>query len=533
MKFDCKKIEPKIKQILFYISLFVLIYAFGIVFNTIDYDIFARLIMGKGLIETHSVIQDIFSYTPTHVWYDPEWLTSAFFYLVLKYFHLKGIILLKIVLIYLIIVSINFAIKNTAKNENPNNIGIYLAIIVMFLQNGYLVHTIRCQLIGFIFLSFWIMILEKARQNKNKYLYFAPLLMLLWLNCHGSAISAIGILMIYAFGEFLNKKPYKKYLLTLLFCAIAFLINPWGINYIKFIFDSAFLNRAWIAEWAPTIFFRVKLFILYLILIISSQIFYDFKHKINFKNIDKTKYILLFTTGYLSLAHIKHSALLIILGTILCYEQIYYLYNYLMEKLRNYLQIESKTVNNLKKIKEILTYSIILIYSISTIILFPIEKNCLKNFPNNFPLYPMEFLKVNNIKGKILSNFACGSFIAYKYYPDYKIYMDGRQEQVYSLETFDKLMFFLNQFGAKPDIILEKYHPDIILLEKNIRATRKMEKNDQYIKIYSDNMYYIYVLKNLQKFSYIPINKDKSKYLENIFKTNLDFKSLIMSEGEK
>ena len=75
----------KIKSILFFVLLFALLYGLSNYYNGVDFDLWARLIQGKHVVQTGSVMyNDLVSYIPTHTWFDPEWLSSAIIYLIVN-----------------------------------------------------------------------------------------------------------------------------------------------------------------------------------------------------------------------------------------------------------------------------------------------------------------------------------------------------------------------------------------------------------------------------------------------------------------
>ena len=65
------------KALLFYITLFLLILAFSTTATYFDYDLWARLIAGMGVIDGGNVLtSDFLSYTPVHTWFDHEYFTQ-------------------------------------------------------------------------------------------------------------------------------------------------------------------------------------------------------------------------------------------------------------------------------------------------------------------------------------------------------------------------------------------------------------------------------------------------------------------------
>ena len=121
-----------LKVVIFYLALFFLITALSIKYNNLDFDLWARLIMGNHVFyKAFPMFSDVVSYTPTHIWYDPEWLFSGFIYFIRLKFGILGLTFLKILLIFLCFVVISLAIKDrVSKNVSFNNIGFYLFILI-------------------------------------------------------------------------------------------------------------------------------------------------------------------------------------------------------------------------------------------------------------------------------------------------------------------------------------------------------------------------------------------------------------------
>ena len=91
------------KGILFYLTLFLLILAFSTAANYFDFDLWARLIAGMGVVDGGQVLKtDFLSYTPVHTWWDHEWGAGVIFYLFLKFCGPYSLIILQAVLMFLI-----------------------------------------------------------------------------------------------------------------------------------------------------------------------------------------------------------------------------------------------------------------------------------------------------------------------------------------------------------------------------------------------------------------------------------------------
>ena len=226
----------------------MLIAAFTLTAPYLDFDLWARLIAGMGVVDGgHVLTQDFLSYTPVHTWYDHEWGSGVVFYLVLKYFGANGLMLLQDILLFLIFF-VAFKVVKLKTKSDPYNIIFFAFFILAALDT--LNHPIRCHMFSFLLFTVFIYILEKVRISGNKkLLILLPFLTILWNNLHGGVVAGLGLIGMYMFGEILNRKPYMEYLITLIFSTISLVINPWGIDYIKFLLHATTMERPTIGEW--------------------------------------------------------------------------------------------------------------------------------------------------------------------------------------------------------------------------------------------------------------------------------------------
>ncbi|MBQ3517613.1 MAG: hypothetical protein IJA29_10365, partial [Lachnospiraceae bacterium] len=172
-----------------------------------------------GVIDGHEVLKtDFLSYTPTHIWWDHEWGSGVIFYFFLKHFGAYSLVILQSILIFGIFFTASRILKLKGV-KNPNNFVFYFFSLMAIM--GTLNHPIRCHLFSFLFFTIFIYILEKARKDSQKLLYILPFLTILWNNIHGGVVSGVGLILLFAIGEFLNHKPIKDFLIT----SSALLIN--------------------------------------------------------------------------------------------------------------------------------------------------------------------------------------------------------------------------------------------------------------------------------------------------------------------
>lgn len=501
---------------IFYTVFFLFITAYSSKTSAYDYDIWARLLVGKYFFQTgHILKHDLFSYAPTHLFYDHEWGSGIIFYLVQHLFTHVGLLLLHIILLFLIVFVVTKIVElREVKTTTAYN---FLFYYFAFSAMGYLTgDIIRCQTFTFLFFAVFIYILELSRKGQIKPLWLLPVIMPIWNNLHGGCVAGIGLILLYILGEFLNQKPFKQYLLPLLLTILVLPINPWGIHYLAFLYKATTMPRPEIIEWQNLFsdpytgsFIEFKVFSLVLIL---AEIVFIFKQKqSNEFKMDYTKYLIIFATLYLAIAHTKMIPFAVIALTCFLYDDFYTVFN----------SLTLNVMNNIARYKDALVYSIILIY-----IVFNINAKLFEPFCDwsKFPIRVIEFIRINNIKGNLFIDFSYGSYAIYKLYPHNKVFMDGRYEEVYPDYMMPTLNRFLLAKEKNWDDVITKYHTDLILVGKNYPVNSKLLKSSEWKKIFEDNSTALYIKTKDVKKEYKYPSRRLSDYKKTLFYTDADFK---------
>lgn len=508
----------KIKSTIFYLVLFVFMWAVSITKFSLDYDLWARLIVGKYFFQTgHVLKQDFLSYTPTHIWYDHEWGSGVIFYITQHFLGIKGIIFLQTLLIFLTFFFVVQVIKlRGVKTSTAYNFLFYFFAIGAI--NYVFKAPIRCQLFSFLFFAVYLYLLERERKEVGKKLELIigiPSIMLIWNNLHGGCVAGIGLILIYIIGEFLNRKPIKKYIYALLLSISVLPINPWGFRYIIFLIQANTMPRPDIIEWWGFFhkynihrYIKVKCFIL---MFIAIESIFAIKGLIEKKyNFDKTKFLLLTITLYLAVQHVKLIPLFVISAACFLYDDFYTVFNFITRNIFNKISI----------FKDLFVYITIIIFSVGQIKTKHFEGTV--NFWK-YPVLSVEFIKINNLKGNLQTNFGVGSYASYKLYPHNKIFMDGRYEEVY----YDYMLPLLKNFYLHTkswDKILKSFPPDLIIVDKEYPIYRILQTNKEWVLVYNKDINFaVFVRKKDLKKSYKMPVLDFDYYLNNVFLTDIDF----------
>jgi len=499
----------KIRVLLFFVTLLLLCFIITANVAHFDFDLWARLIAGMGFVDGGQVLkQDFLSYTPTHTWWDHEYGSGIVFYFFLKHFGAYSLIFLQTFLVFLTFVFVIKTIKIRGI-KTPYNFLFYLLPLVALSTNFG--SPVRCHLFSFLFFTIFLYILELARKGKVKLLYILPVLTVIWNNLHGGVVSGLGMIFIYMCAAVLEKKPFKHYIFSGLLSTLSLIINPWGYEYIKFLFMANTMSRVHIAEWWELFskfhLFRQIPFKIFMFLIVALEVTVCVAGRTKslkdfWNRLDKVKFLVLSVTLLLSIMHVKLLPFFVITACIFCYED--------FDKLVN-PKLPAWSAN--------FTCLFVLFVSLFS---FGIKKY---DIPLGIAAYPhreVEFIKVNKLQGNILVNFGLGSFVSYKLYPQNLIYMDGRYEEVY----YDDMVPLLDKFYTVKvgwDEVLKKYPPEIMIIEKYYPVYQVLTHSTDWANVYEGEVFGVFVKSKELKKSYTLPSNDIQYYKDTLFDTAIKF----------
>ena len=497
---------------LFIIAVFLFILLNTVIFSAVDMDYWARLLQGNAFFQLGTILKtDIFSYTPTHIWLDHEWGASIIFSLIQNIFGYVGVLFFKTILVFFIFLFLYKTI-NLYRKENNFIFNLLYSLLIVLAIPTITQSWIRCHLFTFLFFSVSIFLLEKVRLSKNyKLLYILPVIMLFWVNIHGGCVSLLGLLFIYFIGEFLNKKEYKHFFYVLLLSFLVMFINPYGLDYVKFIFMATTMARPFVTEWIspfshPYNLFMIEFKILYLInfilLICSLKKF----------KLDYTKYILLIVCAYLSFKYVKNTPFFIITSAVFLYDELFNFINILLKKIKI----------NLNSHKLFIFMScIVIIFSLCKLLI-----NINNFYYPNLSMQPVDvvnFIAKKGLKGNVLAPFDMGSYIVYKLFPNNLIYMDGRYEEVYYKQTKDLLDDFYNVKENWDNILKQNYKHDYIIVPSDALVNDYLSKRNDFKRIYSDPYNILYINTALRYEEKEVHYESTFGFVSNPFKTSVNY----------
>ena len=224
-----------------------------------------------------------------------------------------------------------------------------------------------------------------------------------------------------------------------------------------------------------------------------------------YEKADKVKYIILISTLYLALSHVKLLPFFAIASLCFVYEDFY------------------KLIKNLElpQWKDKAVYILILGLSLFT---FSVKDFSIPAGMDKYPLKEVEFIRINNLKGNILSNFGYGSYISYKLYPNNLIFMDGRYEEVYNDYMVPLLKEFFMVYPNWKKAI-EFFPPDIMILEKQYPVFAALKASHEWKLVYEGKYFGVFLPSKFANKKFKQPTDDLNYYKNTLFTTGINFKS--------
>ncbi|MEW5819327.1 MAG: hypothetical protein AB1782_03990 [Cyanobacteriota bacterium] len=392
------------------------------------------------------------------------------------------------------------------KNNNLFfNTIIYLPIILAFSYGT----AIRPQIFTYLFFSITLFLLEyDGLKTRLSYIAF-PLMFIVWVNSHGGVMAGLALVCFYAIYQFIfsnllfenkklslkfEKESLKLFIIPLILFAVL-IINPYFYKYYPYIVDAISMQRPFVEEWG-SLFETMANFTYLNILVLITSIFIILN--LRYLTVEKAySIILILLMMYLALNHVRH----IPFFAIVCAFYLPCLISCLLEK-------EDFYIRSLQVRKDFLAYLFIAISLILIVISFIKDGKISYNLETNikstpqyvgYPVNTVDFIKRNNLKGNIITNFNWGEYIIYNLYPDIKVSFDGRYETVYPDNIVkDNLLFISGQPGWRK--VLTRFNPDMVLVSKYDPVVYRMAYESGWPIVYKDLEGFLFV--NPQKINF-------------------------------
>jgi hypothetical protein len=282
-------------------------------------------------------------------------------------------------------------------------------IAALFLWSAiFPLEGVRPQIIGWVFLTILIRILWS---KWKKYKWFLPLLMLVWVNMHGSFALGAAIVTFFIFFRMIKEKSVKwKDVILWIATLGATVINPYVIRiWGEVLTVSSDINLKWaIVEWRPS--FTSPNIAFFLFATLTGFFWWRFRTRIAHWKTFVAAILFL-----LAISANRHTVLFVAFATPLCVSLLRY---FEMEAVK--YKGGSERVKIFFRLLAVVASITFLFHGIFTVhSALNIRESVL------YPQQAVGYLQKKSFQGELFSHFNWGGYLVWKL-PQKKVFIDGR-----------------------------------------------------------------------------------------------------------
>jgi len=485
-----KKYLPTPMMLLAFLLSFATIYAVGSPILQ-DNDIGWHIAAGD-LIRTQGSLPkfDPWSFTGgDQVWYNLSWLWDVVLSFINDKTGIEGLFIFAILCPSLAVTLLLASLRK--RYAIGNNALIFMGMITTYCMLEFA--NARPQIVGMFFALAFHHILHINRpsiasKKSVKLLFILPLLIVLWVNIHGSFF--VSFIILGAFGlESIYYRQYKwlaRLLAVSAVCVLALLVNPYGIHVIDAVLRTTnSVIAKYIMEWQPFVFGNILGASAWILAFICLS---NFKGS-NATIADKILAIMWLVATFFS---IRNMGFMAILGA-----------PYLASNLPADNQQDKNTkklaawINNIKFSPAIMAV-IILAIPISYILLPFLGSEHYKYKVEESPVPAIDFIRQNYSGKRILNDYDLGGKIIYESKGKLPVFIDGRAGTAYSEKLLTDFLGFFN-LDKDWQQIIEPYNIDVIMVANYSNFSKAYERgsyHDYWQQVYHDKIISIYTKKD-------------------------------------
>ena len=458
------------------------VFVYGRLFN-VDPDLWWHVKVGETILRTfHWPTTDIYSFTVRgQPWLAYEWLGDVLLGTAYRLAGLPGLAAFLILVGSAVVVGLYVCATVRCGDSKAGFVA--AAVMSIFAMMSF---SSRPQMLGYFFLVLTVIALERFRQRKRLELWLFPIVMLLWVNTHGSWIIGMGALFTYWISGLVEFRIGSLeatrwtasercqiagvFLLSLLTLPI----TPYGTRVAASPFEFAFslpLNIANIQEWQAMPFHEIigKAFLLLLVLIVVAQITLNLRWRV--------EELLLFLFGTtMACLHVRFLLVFVPFATPLV-ARILALWVPPYEPAKDKLFLNAALM--------ILVIAVVIYF-------FPSGADLQRRIAKTFPVAAVDYLARNDVPGPMFNNYGFGGYLVWSRGPEHKVFIDGRGD-IY--ERGGVLSDYLHISRLEPGAlsVLRSYGIQSCLLQRDEPLSTVLSASPDWRRIYVDNVVALFV----------------------------------------
>lgn len=467
--------------------------------RVIDLDLFHEMALAREAFAMGFVPhEDLFAYTSTVTpSIHHEWATGVVLYGLTVGMGLgsAGLAVLRFVLL----ATVAFFCWKVARSRGagPVELALIAPLAILLFWPG--VAPVRAHMFTFVFLSMLLYFLELDRLGSRRWLLIWPALYVLWLNMHGGFVVGAGLLGLYSVESLVRQGRGKGWEVAwkgnrhLLFATALtiplVLVNPYGLDYVPYMWHALLLDRPLIPEWAPLWAPEFRGAPLMLFLASLVVVLYTALRSPDWRKLPGL--LLVLVAALFAFRSIRILPIYVI--TLVCYVTPALAATPAAELVRNTWTRFARPIG-----ATALVLAAIGMWNV-------VEQNPLSlQLPTTpegelqaFPAGAVDYLADVGFQGNLMTPFGVGAFVSWYLYPDVKVGLDSRYEVAYSPEFVEEAIGVYDGQGEWREF-LGRHATDAVLVATDapldsILSDAATRGSAPWIQTFRDDAYAIYV----------------------------------------
>jgi len=465
-------------RIIFWLYLFILVWADGTSFNWADPDLWHRLALGEYLARTgHFPVGGTFSYLADYrLIPDHEWGSAVIFYTIYHALGNEAAFGTAMVGMKLITLAITIALIVWAglRRQPPSvPMAAFYALILFALLPSFL-STLRCMVFTHIFFALWLYWYQCERTGARIPTWAYIAVMALWANLHGGFVIGLLWLVLVAGVELVRKGPWIIWATRFGLCTLITLVNPFGWRLWWVTLRALASPRHGFSEWGSVPWFSAAYPGYKLLLVVAVLAFGYLYLRRHERKIDYGSLALIGAFLLLSLTSARQTSLFALaMGALL----------------PGTLPSSPRTARIRTPLRRLAymgfcsTCLIVPFYMALDIL--PGDGLSLVYGPESCPRGAVDFLKTSGTTGDLLTPFNYGSYAMWELDGKMRVSMDGRYDLVYKPATYDRVSDFY--LGKQAQSLLTTPQPAAILVPREDTVYKQLLGNAGWTQAYRDS----------------------------------------------
>lgn len=442
----------------------------------ITHDVFHEMaLVREALAQGEFPRQDVFAFTPTN---NPtvhhEWGTGAILYLVtvasgLGLFGLSALRLLLIGALW-------WLTYRVARLRGAHPVVFAAVAIVIFPVFWVGFSMLRAQLFTLVFIAAQLWMQELDRLGRRRWVIGWWLMLVVWLNMHAGFLVGLGMLGFHCVesfalawhrrGSFRGALERTWHLGAAIGAVpLALMLNPYGWEYLPYLLRAVRMPRPFILEWQPLWCTFEPEIALPTFACSIALILYSLRNQ-RWSRWAGAPFLLVCAAE--TLKHIRH-------GSIYATVWLAYLPGWL-----THTALGRRLIQAAQSWRErtILASQGIAFACFFSACCFQFWRPTLPAMPSQSftcqPISAVEYLRQNEFKGNLLTQFNEGAYVSWELYPHVKVSLDGRYEVAYPPAVIEDFQRFAIGAAGWAEV-LDKYPCDAALIHQEAQIRPKLE----------------------------------------------------------